>query len=174
MACASLKLEVSMRMVYFVRGSVTGLIKIGSAINPKRRVKAMQTGSGETLELLSMIPEDGQLSEATLHVALADSRVHGEWFKMTDRLQSIIASGSLTSIDTRIVLPVGSRIRTPGVLGSVIKAYRMKRGLSQKALAAGMNVSRQWIVEIERGKIRAELGLVFMAIQYLDIPLGIV
>jgi DNA-binding XRE family transcriptional regulator len=163
-----------MRYVYFVQGGTTGLIKIGSAKDPQRRMANMQSGCAERLDLLGMIPEDGRMSEGRLQAELSSTRVRGEWFTMSDRLREIIKSSSTIRDDSAFGLPVGTRIRTSGVLGSLIKAYRIKRGLTQAELAAKMRVSRQWVVEVEHGKARAEVGLVFSAVQVLDIPLGVV
>jgi HTH-type transcriptional regulator/antitoxin HipB len=50
-------------------------------------------------------------------------------------------------------------IRTPQDLGFVIREQRKKLGLDQSELARRAAVSRQWIVEVEKGKPRAEVGL---------------
>ena len=46
------------------------------------------------------------------------------------------------------------RVRTPSELGALIRDYRMRHNLDQRSLAATVGVSRQWIVEIEKGKAR--------------------
>jgi HTH-type transcriptional regulator / antitoxin HipB len=63
------------------------------------------------------------------------------------------------------------RIRTPVDLGALIRDRRTKLGLDQKSLAEKAGVSRQWIVEIEKGKPRAEIGLVLRTIAALGILL---
>jgi len=62
-------------------------------------------------------------------------------------------------------------IRTPADLGAVIRDRRKQLKLDQAALAKRIGVSRQWVIEIERGHPRAELGLVLRAIGALDIRL---
>ena len=52
------------------------------------------------------------------------------------------------------------RIRTPADLGTLIRNSRKKVGLDQSTLAKKVGVSRLWLVEIEKGKPRAEIGLV--------------
>ena len=64
------------------------------------------------------------------------------------------------------------RIRTPIDLGAVIRDRRTKLGLTQESLAAKVGVSRQWIVEVEKGKPRAEIGLVLRTVEALGITLG--
>jgi HTH-type transcriptional regulator/antitoxin HipB len=60
------------------------------------------------------------------------------------------------------------RLRTPKDVGALIRQRRLDLGLSQLELAQRVGVSRQWIVDVERGKPRAELGLVLRALDALD------
>ena len=64
------------------------------------------------------------------------------------------------------------RVRTPLDLGLIIRNRRRKLGLSQSALARRTGVGRQWLVEVERGKARAEIGLVLRTLAALDIELS--
>ena len=64
------------------------------------------------------------------------------------------------------------RIRTPIDLGAVIRDRRTKLRLNQKSLAAKVGASRQWIVEVEKGKPRAEVGLVLRTIEALGLDLA--
>lgn len=63
-------------------------------------------------------------------------------------------------------------IRTPADLGAAIRDRRRQLGLDQAALAKSIGVSRQWVIGIERGRSRAELGLVLRALDVLDIRLN--
>ena len=62
-------------------------------------------------------------------------------------------------------------VRTPADLGAVLRDRRKQLKLDQAAFAKRIGVSRQWVIEIERGHSRAELGLVLRAIDALDIQL---
>jgi HTH-type transcriptional regulator / antitoxin HipB len=64
------------------------------------------------------------------------------------------------------------RIRTAVDLGTVIRDRRKQLGLDQAALAKRIGTTRQWVIGIERGKARAELGLVLRALDALGIPLS--
>lgn len=64
-------------------------------------------------------------------------------------------------------------IRTPTDLGAVIRDRRRRRGLDQHTLATKIGVSRQWVVEVEKGKPRAEVGLVLRALDALGVALSI-
>jgi HTH-type transcriptional regulator/antitoxin HipB len=61
--------------------------------------------------------------------------------------------------------------RTPADLGAVIRDRRKQLKLDQAAFAKQIGVSRQWLIEVEHGHPRAELGLVLRAIDALGIHL---
>jgi y4mF family transcriptional regulator len=63
-------------------------------------------------------------------------------------------------------------IRTPTDLGAAIRDQRRRLGLDQAALAKRIGVSRQWVISIEQGRSRAELGLVLRALDALGIRLN--
>jgi HTH-type transcriptional regulator / antitoxin HipB len=62
-------------------------------------------------------------------------------------------------------------IRTPADLGAAIRDQRKQLGLNQSILAKLIGVSRQWVIEVERGHPRAALGLVLRAADALGIRL---
>jgi HTH-type transcriptional regulator / antitoxin HipB len=62
-------------------------------------------------------------------------------------------------------------IRTPADLGAAIRDRRRQLGLDQASLAERVGVSRQWVIAIEKGSRRAELGLVLRALAALDLRL---
>lgn len=49
-----------------------------------------------------------------------------------------------------------------------IKTYRMATGISQEALAEEMDVTRQTIISLEKGKYTASLNLAYKLAQYFD------
>ncbi len=61
--------------------------------------------------------------------------------------------------------------RTPADLGAVIRDRRKQLKLDQAALAKEIGVSRQWVIDVEHGHPRAELGLVLRVIDALGINL---
>lgn len=63
--------------------------------------------------------------------------------------------------------------RNPAELGRVIRERRRARGLDQATLAKRVGVSRQWIVEVEGGKERAEVGLVLRTLSALGLQLTV-
>ena len=57
----------------------------------------------------------------------------------------------------------------PAEVGRSIRDRRRALGLDQATLAKRVGVSRQWIVEVERGKERAEIGLVLRTLAALGL-----
>jgi HTH-type transcriptional regulator / antitoxin HipB len=62
-------------------------------------------------------------------------------------------------------------VRAPADLGAIVRDRRKQLKLDQATLAKRVGVSRQWIIEVERGHPRAELSLVLRAIDVLGIHL---
>jgi HTH-type transcriptional regulator/antitoxin HipB len=59
--------------------------------------------------------------------------------------------------------------RTPRDIGLIIRDQRRTLGLPQGELAKRIGVSRQWLIEVEAGKARAELGLVLRTLNALGL-----
>ncbi|EWY42407.1 transcriptional regulator [Skermanella stibiiresistens SB22] len=58
-------------------------------------------------------------------------------------------------------------------IGLIIRERRRTLGLGQEELARRVKVSRQWLVEIEKGKPRAEIGLILRTLGALGLELHI-
>lgn len=65
--------------LYFIQSEETGHIKIGRSVNPKRRLRSLQTGNQRKLRLIAYFEGMGW-REASIHDRLHDWRVKGEWF----------------------------------------------------------------------------------------------
>lgn len=63
------------------------------------------------------------------------------------------------------------RLRTPADFGAAIREKRRELGLDQATLAENVGVSRQWVVEMEKGKPRAAMTLVLRTLEELGISL---
>ncbi len=64
-------------------------------------------------------------------------------------------------------------VRTAKDIGAFIRDRRKKQGLDQAELASKVGVNRRWVLEVERGKPRAEIGLVLKALNALGLTLSI-
>lgn len=69
---------------------------------------------------------------------------------------------------------MGTQIDSLRDLATAVHARRTDLGLSQQELAARTGVSRQWISAFERGRPRAELGLVIRLLYALDLRFELV
>ena len=62
-------------------------------------------------------------------------------------------------------------IKTPKDLGTVIRNRRKELAWDQARLAAEVGASRQWVIDMEKGKPRAELDLALRALHALGLSL---
>jgi HTH-type transcriptional regulator / antitoxin HipB len=63
-------------------------------------------------------------------------------------------------------------IRTPSDLGALIRARRIKLGFDQLTLGKKAGTSRKWLIEVENGKPRAEIGLILRTLKAVGITLA--
>lgn len=72
-----------MRSVYLIRGN-DGRYKIGIAKNPKQRIRQLQTGNSDPLELIGTYEsENASKIETALHNRYSHVRNVGEWFDLS-------------------------------------------------------------------------------------------
>ena len=60
-------------------------------------------------------------------------------------------------------------IRNPEQLGRAIRLKRKEKNLSQSALAGRLGVGRKWIIGVESGNPKAELGLILKTLDVLGL-----
>ena len=65
------------------------------------------------------------------------------------------------------------RVRTATDLGAFIRERRVKLAMDQSDLAEKAGTSRKWIVEVEQGKPRAEIGLILRTLKALGVSLDL-
>lgn len=56
-------------------------------------------------------------------------------------------------------------------LGRLVRTVRKQQGLTQEALAGASGVGPRFIIELEKGKPRCEVGKVLLVLQMLGIGL---
>jgi y4mF family transcriptional regulator len=62
------------------------------------------------------------------------------------------------------------KIKTARDVGAAIRDARKRRGWDQQKLAQEVGVSRQWIIDIEKGKPGAGIGLVLRTLDAVGVP----
>ncbi len=65
------------------------------------------------------------------------------------------------------------RVRTSKDIGTFIRDQRKRQKLDQTTLASLIGVNRRWVMEVERGKPRAEIDLVLKALSALGLDLSV-
>lgn len=75
---------------YIVQGRLTGKFKVGKAKDVVKRVKDMQVGSPDTLDVVAIL--DGSRWEKVLHGKLEPHHSHGEWFEWNDESSEIVSA----------------------------------------------------------------------------------
>jgi hypothetical protein len=77
--------------VYFITARQVGMVKIGCAFNPRRRLDTMQCGCPIDLALEAWVAGD-YTEEREFHSRFKDLRVRGEWFNLSLEIETIIAA----------------------------------------------------------------------------------
>lgn len=72
----------------------------------------------------------------------------------------------------RDAMTLETTIETPAAAGAIIRAHRTAHGLSQQALADLAGVSRKFLIDLEAGHDRAELGKTLAVIGALGLTLA--
>jgi hypothetical protein len=79
--------------IYLIQAGRTKAYKIGKSNDPQSRLAGLQTASPHKLKLLHIFRADNATAaEESLHAALWDSRLAGEWFKLSDMQRSALQS----------------------------------------------------------------------------------
>lgn len=97
--------------VYFIRAGRTATIKIGWALDPDKRLDAMQTGCPHKLLLIGFIP-GGRAIEQEWHREWKHLRINREWFRLDTDLRMAINQRLYSADATRWMnLPIFSNSR---------------------------------------------------------------
>ena len=75
--------------VYVIRKTLSGHIKVGIGADPRERLRALQTGSSEPLDLVyacAVKSNDGNAIEFAAHDLMWKHRLVGEWFDTTPEM----------------------------------------------------------------------------------------
>jgi Meiotically up-regulated gene 113 len=80
-------------VTYFILAPEAGKVKIGQCTEthpPTKRLKSLQTGSPEYLEVLLLLPHTSPFEETQLHCRFSQYRTQGEWFEYRGELKSFV------------------------------------------------------------------------------------
>jgi HTH-type transcriptional regulator / antitoxin HipB len=65
-------------------------------------------------------------------------------------------------------------LRTSEQLGAAIRLKRKGKGLTQSGLAELLGAERKWVINLEHGNSKAEIGLVLRALEALDLRASLI
>jgi|HubBroStandDraft_6_1064221.scaffolds.fasta_scaffold16635_6 hypothetical protein len=148
-------------MIYFIRDTVSGYIKVGFSLCPEYRFKDIQSTSPSELVLVGTVDGDKH-GERELHRRYREYRVRGEWFR---------PGGDLALLDERlptpsrvvrrkvpVYIPPDPKIATPRLSGearetaALAALIEVARGDgSYTALAAKIGVSPSFLSSVRYG-----------------------
>jgi hypothetical protein len=95
---------------YVIRKSISGHVKVGVGADPRDRLRNLQTGSSEQLELVyacAVKSNDANRVERAAHDIMWQKRLVGEWFDYTPEIAvAAIAAASHKLGDPIVEIPV--------------------------------------------------------------------
>jgi HTH-type transcriptional regulator / antitoxin HipB len=65
-------------------------------------------------------------------------------------------------------------LRTAEQLGATIRLKRKEKGLTQSGLAKLLGAERKWVINLESGNSKAEIGLVLRALEALNLRASLI
>jgi HTH-type transcriptional regulator/antitoxin HipB len=65
-------------------------------------------------------------------------------------------------------------LHNPEQLGAAIRLRRKEKGLTQSALAKLLGAERKWVLNLESGNSKAEIGLILRAIEVLGLRVTLI
>ena len=75
----------NIRSLYLIHNTIQNSLKIGVSADPQKRLRSLQTSTGDYLTLIFNIKGKAHL-EKQLHKEFADIRLASEWFKFDKRI----------------------------------------------------------------------------------------
>jgi hypothetical protein len=76
--------------VYAVVDSDANAVKFGRSKKPWSRKFSLQTGSTAPLHLFGFCFERPDFNEKSIHLAMAEHRIRGEWFRLNNATRAVI------------------------------------------------------------------------------------
>lgn len=77
--------KLDTRNLYLIHNTIQNTLKIGISADPNKRLRSLQTSTGDYLTLIFNIKGKANL-EKQLHKEFADIRLASEWFKFDKRI----------------------------------------------------------------------------------------
>lgn len=139
--------------VYVITCRSLGVAKIGFSKNPEKRAELVRTYCPGPTALEAVVPAVTS-NETDIHRALKEHRVHGEWFKICDEIEALIAAHKYIPLP-----PVRREIKAPEFKGSELAKYiAAKRGRAVE-IAKKTGLSLSTITRCARGETQPKRSI---------------
>jgi DNA-binding XRE family transcriptional regulator len=158
-----------------------GLVKIGhtttSALQRKERLDS-ETGVPGDFDLVeSFEVEDSIKAEGEIRRQLCPFRLisHKEFYEMSPAVAKDYVSRIIQHTDFGVHFEAANMtiIDNPKRLGLTIRRYRKIKHMRQRDLASKAKTGLRFIVDIEKGKTRSQIGKIFNVLSVLGIQVAI-
>jgi hypothetical protein len=119
--------------VYFITARQVGMVKIGCAYEPFKRLADLQGGSPVEL-VLEGVRKGAYREEREFHARFAALRVRGEWFTLSAELESVIAESDKPT--RAVTIADKRRLAQMGESANDDRWEQRQREKAERALAA--------------------------------------
>jgi len=129
--------------VYFLLSKMSSSVKVGFSTNVPRRVRALQTASAESLDLIGAMP-GSMRTEKLIHASLCDFSIGGEWFAYCTPVQQFVETCINSGDMTKAIVAMDVMRRR-----EMRKEKKTSGGLAKQALtlSRGGTKSAQVLIE---------------------------
>lgn len=103
-----------------------GLVKVGWAEEPRKRLHNLQCGNPRGLRLLATTPAE-RWEEAKAHEALRERRVRGEWFHLSAVMLFGLGLGDLRQLPLDVLIDTALGCYDQGMPHEVMTERRARR-----------------------------------------------
>lgn len=140
-------------MIYFVRAG--SYVKIGYAIDPRKRIPELAVGNPVDLVVLGVMPGEAS-DERILHRKFSEHRVRGEWFYLRSEIARFVEKNcrplvfeKRTAQDAR--KSESREARSGAIVRSLAEDIRSGRATgSQREMARTFNVGRTTVQRAQK------------------------
>lgn len=132
---------------YFIQQG-SGEIKIGRSVQPRARMRTLQSENGAKLTFLMAVPFS-RITESAAHRKFSHLRLHGEWFRPEQDLLDFI--GVLKAEAKKPIRPTRRLPKKPEAIGA-LQVLRRKHGAESAIGYHCSNLAEQ--IDEMRGYVR--------------------
>lgn len=115
-------------MIYFVRDTHTGLVKIGYSKAPGIRIRELQIAHAYPLVTMRLL-ETPRWTEGWFHDLFKTNRIRGEWFVFCDEMMTALPPSALPVKKSSAISTSAITLRLPASLVLAVKLAAIDEGV---------------------------------------------